>query len=150
MPRFEYRLNDQTQDYPILYYYESMSETEIALRFCCDYLVKEGKTWLKAASGVDAAQLVVYVDPVDEDDAEAGNVSQAVSSGNIAVEVREYREGATEYPLLHQFAFDSQVKAIPYLLADTLLLLGQEWEKTSTEIDEDRQAYIYYCQKSGR
>ena len=31
----------------------------------------------------------------------------------------------------------------------TVMLFGQEWEKTSTEVDEDRQAYVYYCRKTG-
>ena len=63
--------------------------------------------------------------------------------------MREYREGALDYPLIHQFAFNSQLQALAHLLADTLMLFGQEWEKTSTEVDEDRQAYIYYCRKTG-
>ncbi len=149
MPRFEYRLNDATKEYPVLYYYEAMDETEVALRFCCDYFVKEGKTWLKTASAIDPAQFVLYVEAVDNDAAELGNGARPVLPGGIAVEVREYREGASEYPLLHQFSFDSQLKALAYLLADTMILFGGEWEKTSTEIDEDRQAYVYYCRKTG-
>ena len=150
MPRFEYRLNDETKDYPLLYYYEAMNDVEAAMRFICDYFVKEGKTWLKNASAVEAMQFVIYVEAVPEDTAESDNVAiKPALSGGIAVEVLEYREGAVEYPLIHQFRFDSQVKAFAHLLADTLTLFGQEWEKTSTEIDEDRQAYVYYCRKTG-
>ena len=149
MPRFEYRTNDAAQDYPLLYYYENMSDVEAAMRFVCDYFVKEGKTWLKTASAIDAAQFVMYVEKVEEDAAEAGNTTHPVLPGSIAVEVREYREGAVEYPLIHQFGFDTQAQALAYLLADTMMLFGQEWEKTSTEIDEDRQAYVYYCKKTG-
>jgi len=149
MPRFEYRLNDKTQDYPFLYYYENMNDIEAAMRFVCDYFVKDGKTWLKTSSAVEAAQFVLYVEKVEEDDAEQGNAKQAALTGRIAVEMREYRENAFEYPLIHQFAFDSQVQALAYLLADTMMLSGQEWEKTSAEIDEDRQAYVYYCRKTG-
>ena len=148
MPRFEYRINDAAQDYPLLYYYETMSDVEAAMRFVCDYFVKEGKTWLKTASAIDSAQFVMYVEKVEEDAAETGNTTQPVLPGSIAVEVREYREGAVEYPLIHQFGFPSQVQALAHLIADTMLLFGQEWQKTSTEIDEDRQAYIYYCRKT--
>lgn len=149
MPRFEYRLNDVAQDYPILYFYENMDEVEAAMRFVCDYFVKDGKTWLKNASAVSGMEYVMYMEEVPTDSAEAGNRAQKALPSGIAVEVREYREGALDYPLIHQFAFNSQLQALAHLLADTLMLFGQEWEKTSTEVDEDRQAYIYYCRKTG-
>lgn len=149
MPRFEYRLNDAAQDYPILYFYENMDEVEAAMRFVCDYFVKDGKTWLKNASAVSGLEYVMYMEEVPTDSAEAGNRAQKALPSGIAVEVREYREGALDYPLIHQFAFNSQLQALAHLLADTLMLFGQEWEKTSTEVDEDRQAYIYYCRKTG-
>ena len=149
MPGFEYRLNDATQDYPLLYFYESMDEVEVAMRFVCDYFVKDGKIWLKNASAVAGTQFVMYMEEVPTDSAEAGNSAQKALSAGIAVEVREYREGAVDYPLIHQFSFNSQLQALAYLLADTVMLFGQEWEKTSTEVDEDRQAYVYYCRKTG-
>ena len=149
MPRFEYRLNDVAQDYPILYFYENMDEVEAAMRFVCDYFVKDGKTWLKNASAVSGMEYVMYMEEVPTDSAESGNRAQKALPSGIAVEVREYREGALDYPLIHQFAFNSQLQALAHLLADTLMLFGQEWEKTSTEVDEDRQAYIYYCRKTG-
>ena len=149
MPRFEYRLNDAAQDYPILYFYENMDEVEAAMRFSCDYFVKDGKTWLKNASAVSGMEYVMYMEEVPTDSAESGNRAQKALPSGIAVEVREYREGALDYPLIHQFAFNSQLQALAHLLADTLMLFGQEWEKTSTEVDEDRQAYIYYCRKTG-
>ena len=149
MPRFEYRLSNAAEDYPVLYFYEAMDEVEAAMRFVCDYFVKEGKTWLKTASAIDAAAYVMYVEEVPTDSAEAGNQTQPVMPGWIAVEVREYREYVNEYPLIHQFGFPSQVQALCHLMADTMILFGQEWEKTSCEIDEDRQAYIYYCRKTG-
>ena len=149
MPRFEYRLNDAAQDYPILFYYETMDEVEAAMRFVCDYFVKDGKTWLKNAAAVSGMDYVMYMEEVPTDSAEAGNGAQKALSAGIAVEVREYRESALDYPLIHQFSFNSQLQALTHLLADTLMLFGQEWEKTSTEVDEDRQAYIYYCRKTG-
>jgi hypothetical protein len=149
MPRFEYRLNDAAQDYPILYFYESMDDLEAAMRFACDYFVKEGKTWLKTASAAEDSKLVMYVETVADDAAEDGNATKRALPGGIAIEVREYREGAAEYPLIHQFGFNSQAQVVAHLLADTMILSGQEWEKTSTEIDEDRQAYVYYCRKTG-
>ena len=148
MPRFEYRLNDESKGYPVLYYYEAMDDIEAAMRFICDYYVKEGKTYLKTASAVEPPNFVMYVEEVPDDASEDGNANNQALPSGIAVEVREYREGAVQYPLIHQFGFNSQVQAFSYLLADTMILFGQEWEKTSTEIDEDRQAYVYYCQKA--
>jgi hypothetical protein len=147
MPRLEYRINDKGQGCPIVYFYESMDDVEAAMRFICDYFVKEGKTYLKTATAVEPACFVVYVEAVEDDAAEDGNAVNPLPPAGIAVEVREYQEGAEKYPLIHQFAFNSQVQAFSHLLADTISLFGQAWEKTSTEIDEDRQAYVYYCRK---
>jgi hypothetical protein len=149
MPRFEYRLNNAEQDYPALYFYEAMEEAEVAMRLICDYFVKEGRTWLKTFSVAETSRYVVYVEEADADAAEAGNLTQPVMNGWIAVEVREYVEDSKSYPLIHQFSLPGQVEALSYLIADSLVLLGHEWKKTSTEIDEDRQAYIYYCRKTG-
>ena len=148
MPRLEYRLNDKAQDYPVVYYYEFMDDVETAMRFICDYFVKEGKTYLKTASAIEPPNFVIYVEAVDADSAEADNAQNQVLPVGIAVEVREYREGADNYPVIHQFDFTSQVQAFAYLLSDTMILFGQEWEKSSTEIDEDRQAFVYYCCKA--
>lgn len=147
MPRLEYRVNDKGQNYPIVYFYEAMDDVEAAMRFICDYFVKDGKTYLKTATAVEQPNFIIYVEAVEEDAAEEGNANNPLLPKGIAVEVREYQEGAEKYPVIHQFDFTSQVQAFSYLLADTMILLGQEWEKTSTEIDEDRQAYVYYCRK---
>ena len=148
MPRFEYRLSDASQSYPVVYFYEAMDDIESAMRFICDYFIKDGKTYLKTASAVEPPNFVMYVEDVPGDASEENNAQNKVLPAGIAVEVREFQEGASKYPLIHQFSFTSQVQAFSYLLADTMILFGQEWEKTSTEIDEDRQAYVYYCQKA--
>ena len=81
MPRFEYRLNNAAEDYPVLYFYETMDEVEAAMRFVCDYFVKEGHTWLKTASAIEATQYVMYMEEVPTDTAEASNVTQPVMPG---------------------------------------------------------------------
>ena len=149
MPRFEYRLNGEAQGYSVVYFYEDMNAVEAAMRFGCDYFIKEGKTYLKTASAVEPPNYVVYVEAVDSDPSEDANTHDQKLSGGIAFEVREYREGSATYPLVHQCGFANPLQALPYILADTMILFGQEWGKTSIEIDEDRQAYIYYCKKTG-
>lgn len=149
MPRFEYRLNNANQDYPLLFFYENMAEAEVAMRLVCDYFVKEGRTWLKTSSAAEVSRYLVYVEEVDQDPAEEGNVRPPALAGGIAVEVREFRDGAQDYPLIHQFSPPNQLQALAVMLVDTQVLFGVEWEKTSTEIDEDRQAYVYYCRKIG-
>lgn len=144
MPKFEYRLNEKS--YPVIFYYENMDPAEAAMRFICDYFVKDGKTYIKTASAIEPPDYVVYVENAEDDTAEEGNAQNAMPPRGIAVEVRRYEEGASHYPVIHQFGFNSQVEAFTYLLSDTMILFGQEWEKTSAEVDEDRQAYVYYCQ----
>lgn len=149
MPRFEYRLNNVNQDYRLLFFYEDMTDAEVAMRLACDYFVKEGRTWLKTSSAAEVSRYVVYVEEVDPEQAETGNVRTPALAGGITVEVREFRDEVQDYPLIHQFSPASQLQALSSLLVDTQVLFGVEWEKTSTEIDEDRQIYVYYCRKIG-
>jgi hypothetical protein len=143
---FEYRLSDESKGYPVLFQYQNIDPVEAAMRFICDYFVKENKTYLKTASAIEAPNYVMYVEETEDDAAEDTNAQNAMPPQGIAVEVRRYQDGATHYPIIHQFGFNSQIEAFTYLLADTMILFGQEYEKTSAEVDEDRQAFVYYCQ----
>ena len=89
MPRFEYRLNDESKSYPIVYYYEDMDDIEAAMRFICDYFVKDGKTYLKTASAVEPPNFVIYVEEVPDDTSENGNANNQALPSGIAVEVRD-------------------------------------------------------------
>lgn len=146
MARLEYRLFDETGQFPVLYRYPEIRLQEISLRFSCDYYVKDSKVYEKTSCAIEENAAVIYVKPSPE--GQAGIFPPKGSSGQavITLEVREYREGDIQYPLLHTFHFIETMDALLHLQCDYLELDGREWMKTSTEIDEDREVYVYYAQ----
>lgn len=147
MARLEYRANDESRKFPILYYYDSIDPDEVSMRFACDYFVKNRIVYEKLACSVlHRHHYVIYVKPAeDEQVVDSGSLPVPRWSG-IRMEVREYREGIAIYPVVHTFDFHDDDQALLHLQADLLQVHGREWRKTSTEIDEDRQVYVFYAQ----
>jgi len=65
--------------------------------------------------------------------------------GGIRIELREFREDASTYPLLHTFRYTDDDDALLLLQADALEWNALAWNKSSTEVDEDRGVYVYYA-----
>ncbi|TBL77675.1 hypothetical protein [Paenibacillus thalictri] len=145
MARLEYRLYEETGEFPMLYYYEDISEEEIAMRFACHYFVKDDKVYGKTSVAVEADCFVVYV----QEDAEERTVpdwaAEEAAGAGICVELREYKEDADNYPLVCEYTFADNKTALLYLLSDYLYEENTEWYKTSAEIDEDRAVYVIYA-----
>lgn len=72
--------------------------------------------------------------------------SAILPGSGINFEVRHYRSDSDQHPVMHQCKFDSALDAMLYLMADYLYFEDTEWEKTATEIDEDRETYVVYVQ----
>jgi hypothetical protein len=144
MAQLEYRLLDEAKTYPMLYYYSDIAMEEIAARFACDYFVINRIVYEKMSCAVEAGRYVMYV----KHDAEA-EVLDEHSSGKtqgIRLELRHYVENTGYYPLVTSFSFNSHLDILLHLQSDFLYWLGQEWQKTSAEMDEDRKAYVYYAE----
>mgnify|MGYP001267594119 CR=1 FL=1 len=142
MARLEYHRLDDAKGYELLYYYENITREEIAARFACDYFIKEKVVYEKTSCAIEASVYVVYV---QEDNEAAIFENAVVSDGDgIKLELRHFKENSTEYPLVHLFQLPCNEEVLLYLLSDYLLWMGQEWRKTSVEIDEDRKVYVYY------
>lgn len=146
MTRLEYRLLDETNQFPVLYYYEPIEKDEVSLRFACDYFVKGHMVYEKTSCAVEADRYVIYVKRSTEERAVDYAHTAAPRWGSIRMELREFSEGTHHYPLVHTYYFKDDDDAVLHLQSDYLYWNGREWEKTSTEVDEDRQVYVYYAQ----
>jgi len=148
MVRLEYRLLDAQQGYPVLYHYDSIDKDEVSLRFACDYFVKERTVYEKTSAAIERDTYVIYVKPAEDEKAVDYSDAVPLRWGRVQLEVREYKEGTELYPLIHTYQFLDDEDALLHLQANYLYLQEQEWEKTSTEVDEDRRVYIYYAQRT--
>lgn len=145
MARLEYRLLDEANHFPVLYYYDQIDKDEISLRFACDYFVKGGVVYEKSSAAIEPAAYVIYVKPSAEEKVVPYTDAASLRWARVQIEVRHYQEHTSHYPLVQLFQFTDDDDALLHLQSDYLMLQGKEWEKTSTEVDEDRKVYVYYA-----
>ena len=144
MKKLEYRLLDESKGYPILYYFLDMDEMQIASRFVCDYIVKDGILYEKTSCSMEALSCVIYVKKIEEDILTyEENIRQ--TEKYIRLEVRHFIEEAEIYPLMFTYELRESKEVLLYLQSDFFIWSGKEWEKTSSEIDEDRKVYVLYA-----
>lgn len=149
MARLEYRLLDEVQGFPLQYYYDNMDATEIAIRFVCDYFVKDGVTYEKTSCAAELPIYKIYVQKYPKQDWLDNNLPVKIGSG-LRVQLRQYVEDSSYFPLIHVFEISTNLELLLFLQSDYVYWLGQEWQKSSTEIDEDSKVYVYYAvQASG-
>lgn len=146
MPKLEYRLFDQANGYPAIYYYDVIPREEIAVRFFCDYFIKAGKVYEKTSAAIEEPIHVIYVKECED---EFANNPKPVGliGGYVILEVREYREDTENYRLIQTLEFSDLLELLLYVQSNYIVLNDVEWERTSTEIDEDRKVYVMYVMK---
>jgi hypothetical protein len=147
MARLEYR--ELQQGYPVLYYYEHILPEEIALRFACDYFIKEGTVYEKTSCAVEDADYVIYVKPSLSELPQPLEFAPRAGSAGICVEIRNALPNRKHHPLLEIRECAMMLQALLLLQSNFLYIRGKEWERTSTEIDEDRKVYVCYVQEAG-
>ncbi|GAA3410211.1 hypothetical protein ACFFNY_22300 [Paenibacillus hodogayensis] len=145
MARLEYRLLDEKNGFPLLYYYDFIDKDEISLRFACDYLVKDRVVYEKTSCAIEPKAYVIYVKTAEDEQASGGGVELSGYRGGIRIELREYKAGTAHYPVIHVYQFQDDDDALLHLQSNYVHWNGQEWEKTSAEVDEDRKVYVYYA-----
>lgn len=143
MTRLEYRLLDDRGQYPVLYYYQDIDETEIAARFVCDYFVKDAVVYERQSCVMEPLTYVIYVKESQEAALEDKSAGQ--QRKNIRIEIRHFSAEAENYPLLFSYEVKQNKEALLYLQSDYFMWSGQEWQKTSAELDEDRMVYVIYA-----
>ena len=137
--KLEYRLNDPQNAYPALYHYNNLDQTEIFCRRLCDYFIKEKKVYTKNSTALERDMFVIYV----EEDKEEAAFHSATAYSHVTLELRHY-SAEKESNLLFKYDLHSHDEALTFLGNDFILLGEIEYEKISTEIDEDRSTYVIY------
>lgn len=146
MARLEYRLFDESQGFPVLYYYEGIERQEVSLRFACYYFVKDRNVYERVSCAIEEGTFVIYVSESDEEKVLDLNAPHPVSGSGIRLELRHYREDTAIYPVVHEYKFHSASDALLHLQSDFHYVQEGEWKMSSTEIDEDRRTYVIYAE----
>ncbi|AFM41490.1 hypothetical protein Desaci_2548 [Desulfosporosinus acidiphilus SJ4] len=147
MAQLEYRLLDEEMGFPALFGYESIPKEEVIARCLCDYFVKEFTVYELTSSAKEEYLQVIYVKKVEEKP-NSFSPGQISGMGYILLEFREFLEEAEHYPLLKTLELGNMQDLLMYAVSQYINFQGSEWEKTSFEIDEDRQVFSLYLKKS--
>ncbi|WP_425804044.1 hypothetical protein [Desulfitobacterium sp. Sab5] len=147
MAQLEYRLLDEEKGFPALFAYESIPKEEVIARCLCDYFVKEGIVYERTSAANEEFLQVIYVKPI-EDKPNRSTPGQTSGMGYILLELREYIDEAESYPVLKTLEFGNLQDLLLYAVSEYINFQDLEWEKTSFEIDEDRQVFSLYMKKT--
>ncbi len=145
MAILEYRLLDEKRNFPVVSYYERISKEEILLRFACDYLIQDSYAYERTSCAIEEGIYIIYVQKNEEKREKDPQLTFFPSWKAIRVEVRHYRDGEKEHPLIHQYDFIEGQEALAHLMSDFLYFDGEEWEKIYAEVNENRKLYTYYA-----
>lgn len=148
MVQLEYRLFDEQKGFPALYHFKSIPKEEVIVRFLCDYLVKDGVVYEKTSNAIEAPLHVIYVKLSKEEKPLLSARRSIVEMGYIVLEIREFREDSNDYPIISNMEFRTLTDLALLAQSNYFMLEGVEWEKTSFEVDEDRQRYVLYAKKT--
>ncbi|AHF06223.1 hypothetical protein [Desulfitobacterium metallireducens] len=147
MAQLEYRLLDEENGFPALYGYEQIQKEEIIARCLCDYFIKEGIVYELTSSAKEESLQVIYVKKV-EDKPHPQTPGQIKGMGFILLELREFQEEADSYPIMKTLEFGNMQDLLLYAVSLYINFQDSEWEKTSFEIDEDREIFCLYLKQS--
>ncbi|WP_226681738.1 RNA helicase [Sutcliffiella horikoshii] len=142
-----YYLHDRGSYDPIYEYKKGkISEDEIFARQLCTFFIKEGiqyKLICNEGTLDDSAETIT----VEKDEIARNFYKEKSYPSGIHIEFREYKY-LQDMPVLHTQPLESHWEAIKFLLKDIVHLPGiGECHVDSTEIDEDRQCYVFYIGK---
>ena len=142
-----YYLHDRGSYDPIYEYKkEKISEDEILARQLCTFFIKEGIQY-KLICNEGSLNNDTETITVEKDEVARDFYKEKSYPAGIHMEFREYKY-LQDMPLLHTQPLDSHWEAIKFLLKDIVHLPGiGECHVDSTEIDEDRQCYVFYIGK---
>lgn len=142
-----YYLHDRGSYDPIYEYKkEKISEDEILARQLCTFFIKEGIQY-KLICNEGSLNNDTETITVEKDEVARDFYKEKSYPAGIHMEFREYKY-LQDMPLLHTQPLDSHWETIKFLLKDIVHLPGiGECHVDSTEIDEDRQCYVFYIGK---
>lgn len=146
MPTLTYKLIDKENTFPSIYQYDYIDKDELALRFSCEYFVKDEVVYHQIDTVMSKERAEIYVEiDLEEKPFKYANLKGS-AWGGIKVEFRKYMENESEYPLLEIREYHDDDDAILQLLSTLFIINGKEYSKTSSEVDEDRKLYVIYVE----
>lgn len=137
--RLEYRLDDETADYPALWHYPDLTVSEVVCRMTCEYFIKDAQTYKVTLTMKDAkGDFIIFLEKENFED-EPGQKH----FDYIGFEFREMFDGGTTRVIESRDLFVHD-DALAILHCDSIFIKGKEFHLDSREIDEDRKCYVYY------
>ncbi|MCZ8535941.1 hypothetical protein M9R32_01895 [Paenisporosarcina quisquiliarum] len=141
----EYRLYDRTSSYKPLFHYEEIDLHQVLARRECDFYVKEGTVYKQTSSAIEGDWHVIYVEKHEEGEKEKEEFNL---NNTLKLEMRRFNK-RENYPLLQTLEFEHHIDILSRIGSVYHYINGQEWEKDSAEIDEDRRVYVLYLMETG-
>lgn len=141
----EYRLLNFRDEYEPLYHYKNIELEQVLARRECEFFIKEGATYKQESSAFEENKHIIYVKKFKEEPKEA---EDEAAKGSIKLEIRELND-LRQYPLLESKYFSTHLDVLSYIGTIYIYINGEEWERDSAEIDEDRLVYVLYVKKTG-
>lgn len=139
----EYRLKKGNEFVPI-YYYNDIELGQILARRECEFFVKGGVTYKQLSSAIENQLFVIYVEIFEE----APAILENLQDKKIHLEIRELN-ARKDHPLITSITFNNHFDILSIIGAIYTYYEGNEWERDSAEIDEDRKVYILYVTSTG-
>lgn len=146
MANLEYRLLDEPGEFPVLFSYDAIGGGEIAARFLCDKLIKNGQVYERTSTASEPLTYVIYLQ--EEGPAAPAAAAPPPADRGASVEIRQDAHSENPGLLIEARQFTDPVDIVLCLGSDYFYWLGDEWQKTMTVLDEDRKAYIFYAKKT--
>jgi hypothetical protein len=140
----EYRLQKGNNQFVPIYHYPDIELEQILARRECEFFVKDGVTFRQLSSAIEDELFVIYVELYEDGLPE----KEESSVQGISLEVRELN-AAKNHPLIANEFVMNHLDVLSMIGSVYTYYHGQEWERDSAEIDEDRKVYVLYVTPTG-
>ncbi|MCS1350210.1 hypothetical protein [Mechercharimyces sp. CAU 1602] len=146
MKRLQYRCLQIDEEPSVLAEYTRMEEEEVHARLLCDYYVYGTHVYTKESLLYSEEQTVIYVSVANDEEVISNEHVLRPSWRGVKLEVRQFKEESTYYPLLGTWYLSRYPEVMIRLVVDQIEVKGKVWIKTSTEFDENRKTFVLYVQ----
>lgn len=97
MAKLEYRLLDETNNFPVLFYYADIDKAEIAARFACDNFIRDGVVYEKTSCAVELITYVIYLQKSSETNSAIEGAVAASGKVRVIIEDSEIKASEVRY-----------------------------------------------------
>ncbi|NMH70751.1 hypothetical protein HF072_18400 [Bacillus sp. RO3] len=143
-PILEYRLRKGNNTFEAIYHYPEIELEQILTRRECEFFVKEGVTYRQLSSAIEGNRFILYVELYEEEPLK----DPLFPPEGLILEIRELNP-RKQNPILKIEHHDDHLDILSVIGSVYYYIDGNEWERDSAEIDEDRYVYILYVKATG-